>query len=132
MLSESANNEEEESIESYLKTNYPLFESTLIANIPNIYSILRESDASTGYTLFCANDKVMDDIDKQRKVSAHIFNIAGEKVKTLFENQNFNSGNHIEKWQARNDLGYKVSNGIYFIQFVSENILLQRKIIYVK
>ena len=72
------------------------------------------------------------DIDKQRKVSAHIFNIAGEKVKTLFENQNFNSGNHIEKWQARNDLGYKVSNGIYFIQFVSENILLQRKIIYVK
>ncbi|OUX30147.1 MAG: hypothetical protein CBE24_07165 [bacterium TMED264] len=72
------------------------------------------------------------DIDRQRTVSAHIFNIAGEKVKTLFENQNFNSGNHIKKWHARNDLGYKVSNGIYFIQFVSENILLQRKIIYVK
>jgi uncharacterized surface protein with fasciclin (FAS1) repeats len=70
VLSESANtnNEEEESIESYLKTNYPLFESTLIANIPNIYSILRESDASTGYTLFCANDKVMNDIDQKRKL----------------------------------------------------------------
>lgn len=71
MLSESASNEEnkeEESIESYLKTNYPLFESTLIANIPNIYSILRESDASTGYTLFCAPDTVMSAIDKQRKV----------------------------------------------------------------
>ena len=36
------------------------------------------------------------------------------------------------KWHSRNDLGYKVSNGIYFIQMISENTLLKRKIIFVK
>ena len=72
------------------------------------------------------------EIEKQRKVSASIFNINGEIVKTLFKNRNFNMGNHTIKWHSRNNLGYKVSNGIYFIQMNSENILIERKIIYVK
>ncbi len=72
------------------------------------------------------------EIEKKRKVSAYIYNINGEKVKTLFKNQNFNVGHHSMKWHSRNDLGYKVSNGIYFIQMISENTLLKRKIIFVK
>ena len=38
VLSESSTDVDKEvvTIESYLKTNYPLFESTLISNIPNI------------------------------------------------------------------------------------------------
>ena len=72
------------------------------------------------------------EIEKKRKVSAYIYNINGEKVKTLFKNQNFNVGHHSMKWHSKNDLGYKVSNGIYFIQMISENTLLKRKIIFVK
>ena len=72
------------------------------------------------------------EIEKKRKVSAYIYNINGEKVKTLFKNQNFNVGHHSMKWHSTNDLGYKVSNGIYFIQMISENTLLKRKIIFVK
>jgi len=36
------------------------------------------------------------------------------------------------KWHSRNEFGYKVSNGIYFIQMISENTSLKRKIIFVK
>ena len=72
------------------------------------------------------------EIEKKRNVSAFIYNINGEKVKTLFKNQNFNVGHHSMKWHSRNELGYKVSNGIYFIQMISENTLLKRKIIFVK
>lgn len=71
-------------------------------------------------------------IEKPRNVSAYIYNVNGEKVKTLFKNQIFNIGHHSIKWSSRNDLGYKVSNGIYFIQMISENTLLKRKIIFVK
>tara|TARA_X000000950_G_scaffold52355_1_gene62046 strand:- start:1250 stop:1735 length:486 start_codon:yes stop_codon:yes gene_type:complete len=72
------------------------------------------------------------EIEKKRKVSAYIYNINGEKVKTLFKNQNFNVGHHSMKWHSKNELGYKVSNGIYFIQIISENTSLKRKIIFVK
>ena len=72
------------------------------------------------------------EIEKQRNVSAFISNVNGEKVKTLFKNQNFSPGHHSMRWSSRNDLGYKVSNGIYFIQMISENTLLKQKIMFVK
>ncbi|KAL7518702.1 hypothetical protein ACHAWX_003512 [Stephanocyclus meneghinianus] len=58
---------ENESIESYLQQNYPLFES-LLSKIPNIYNTLRESDAANGYTLFVPSDVVMESIDSKRKL----------------------------------------------------------------
>ena len=72
------------------------------------------------------------EIERQRNVSAFVYNINGEKVKTLFKNQNFSPGHHSMRWSSRNDLGYKVSNGIYFIQMISENTLLKQKIMFVK
>ena len=71
-------------------------------------------------------------IDKQRKVSAFIFNINGKRVKTLAEDQIFNLGAHTMKWHSEDDFGRKVSNGIYFIQITSEDIIIKRKIIYMK
>ena len=71
-------------------------------------------------------------IDKQRKVSAYIFNVNGKRVKTLAEDQIFNLGGHKMKWHAKDDFGHKVSNGIYFIQITSEDIIIKRKIIYMK
>ena len=71
-------------------------------------------------------------IDKQRKVSAFIFNINGKRVKTLAEDQIFNLGGHTMKWHSEDDFGRKVSNGIYFIQITSEDIIIKRKIIYMK
>ena len=46
--------------------------------------------------------------------------------------KNFSPGHHSMRWSSRNDLGYKVSNGIYFIQMISENTLLKQKIMFVK
>lgn len=55
-------------IEAYLQQNYPLFESLLLSKIPDIYKILRDSDSSDGFTIFCPSNSVMEGIDSQRKV----------------------------------------------------------------
>jgi uncharacterized surface protein with fasciclin (FAS1) repeats len=59
---------EAESVEAYFQKNYPLFESLLLSKIPNIYSTLRESDSSNGFTIFCPSNSVMENIDSKRKV----------------------------------------------------------------
>ena len=61
-------NDGDDNIQSFLRVNYPLFESLLLAKIPNIYDTLRTSDSSAGYTIFCPSNSVMEDIDPKRKV----------------------------------------------------------------
>jgi uncharacterized surface protein with fasciclin (FAS1) repeats len=71
VLSESASTEdakEDQSIESYLKENYPIFESTIFSKMPNVYATLKGADSSSGFTVFCASDAVMVDIDQKRKL----------------------------------------------------------------
>eukprot|EP00571_Detonula_confervacea_P011845 CAMPEP_0172301240 /NCGR_PEP_ID=MMETSP1058-20130122/3170_1 /TAXON_ID=83371 /ORGANISM="Detonula confervacea, Strain CCMP 353" /LENGTH=231 /DNA_ID=CAMNT_0013011287 /DNA_START=61 /DNA_END=756 /DNA_ORIENTATION=+ len=60
--------EEGESIQSFLQQNYPLFETLLLAQIPNIYGTLSASDSTDGFTIFCPSNKIMEDIDSKRKV----------------------------------------------------------------
>lgn len=69
-LQESASEEgpPDEGIRSFLQQNYPLFDTLLISKIPDIDSILRESDSSDGYTIFCPSNSVMENIDSARKV----------------------------------------------------------------
>ena len=102
-----------------------------LANDIDIYP--RNFELKTAYpNPFNPTITIEFEIERQRNVSAFVYNINGEKVKTLFKNQNFSPGHHSMRWSSRNDLGYKVSNGIYFIQMISENTLLKQKIMFVK
>ena len=70
------------------------------------------------------------------KCEVNIFNILGQKVKHF----SFNSGQESIRsiWNAKNDSGHSVGNGIYFVQAVIDNnggqktILPVQKIIYTK
>jgi uncharacterized surface protein with fasciclin (FAS1) repeats len=59
---------ENESIQSYLKSTHPLFETLLLSKIPNIYTILKESDSTNGYTIFAPSNSVMESLDPKRKL----------------------------------------------------------------
>jgi len=70
-LQESADSTDgpaEESLQSFLQQNYPLFESLLLSKIPDAYSMLRDSDSTDGYTIFCPSQSVMEGLDPKRKV----------------------------------------------------------------
>jgi len=50
------------------------------------------------------------------KVQLHIYNIKGQKVKTLI-NEDMEAGYHTVVWNGRDDNGKSVSSGVYFSNF---------------
>jgi hypothetical protein len=57
--------------------------------------------------------KILYDIRKPRHVTLRVFNILGEEVKTLV-NSYKQAGRHFSTWDATDNLGRRVSNGVYF------------------
>lgn len=62
------------------------------------------------------------------KVNLEIFNVLGEKVKTLV-NKNQTSGNYSIQWNGRNSSGNVVSSGVYFYRLKTDNFIKNRKMI---
>jgi len=56
--------QEGQAIREFLQENYPLFESTIFSKIPNVYASLKNEP----FTIFCASDAVMVEIDQKRKL----------------------------------------------------------------
>ena len=72
------------------------------------------------------------EIDKPKNVSMYIFDLKGRKIKTVFEDKEFQAGFFQEKWFGKDDRGVQVSNGIYIVQLVSDKKRLKRKITLLK
>jgi len=54
------------------------------------------------------------------KVSLNIYNVRGQKVKTLI-NDNMQAGYHSIIWDGRDESGKSVTSGVYFSSFDAEN-----------
>ena len=70
-------------------------------------------------------------LKENSKVSINIYNIKGQKVKTLV-NETFESGNHTVIWKGTNDNGKSVSSGIYFYKMKTDNHEETKKMILMK
>ena len=64
-------------------------------------------------------------------VSITVFDIEGRKIKTLM-NEYLNAGTHSLNWNGTNDLGVKVSTGMYIYQLRTNSIKLSRTMTFVK
>ena len=62
----------------------------------------------------------------------HLFDLKGRKIRTVFENKEFQAGFFQEKWFGKDDSGMQVSNGIYIVQLISDKKRLKRKITFLK
>ena len=80
---------------------------------------------------FNSHVKIVFDIEETGQVSLNIFNILGEKVHTL-KNQNYTSGSNTVVWNGKNNFGHDLSAGIYFCRLKSKNIDKSIKLLYVK
>ncbi len=56
---------------------------------------------------------ILFEIAEKGKTEVDIFNIKGQKVKTLL-NENIEAGNHSIFWNGKNDNGQQVASGMYF------------------
>ena len=66
------------------------------------------------------------------EVSLTIFNILGEKVKTIYEKQPINAGYHKVIWSGDNQNGNFVSSGLYFCELLFKKDRKLIKMVYVR
>jgi len=71
------------------------------------------------------------DLAKKGDVSIIIYNVLGQKVKTLLNNVK-NAGNHQVVWNGLNQVGNKVVSGVYFIEMTAKNYSATKKMLLVK
>ena len=70
-------------------------------------------------------------IAKVSNVQMTIYNILGEKVKTLLRTTQ-NAGWHEIQWQGSNDLGQQVSSGIFIVEFRAGNFVQKQKLMLIR
>ena len=64
-------------------------------------------------------------------IELEIYNVKGQKVKTLFTG-NMKAGYHIIDWNGKDNFGYSVSSGIYFYEMKTDNYSDIKKMIMLK
>ncbi|MCD4652281.1 MAG: T9SS type A sorting domain-containing protein, partial [Candidatus Cloacimonetes bacterium] len=69
--------------------------------------------------------------DSKAPICLEIFNIKGQKVKSLKAGR-VSAGNHTFIWQGRNNLGKPVSSGVYFYRLRTASQTQMRKMLLMK
>jgi len=70
-------------------------------------------------------------VAKEGKVQIEVYNVKGQKVKTLF-NDISKAGRHQIIWSGDNDQQQKVGSGIYFLRLKTDKSDLKKKVILLK
>lgn len=70
-------------------------------------------------------------LDQTEKVELKIFNLQGKEVKTLVIGTRA-AGSHVTQWDATNNLGQKVTSGVYLYTLKVGNVLESKRMILVK
>ncbi|MBI5805199.1 T9SS type A sorting domain-containing protein [candidate division TA06 bacterium] len=76
---------------------------------------------------FYALANIQYSLDKTQHVSLNIYNITGQRVKTLINGKQ-NAGIYNLTWSGTNEQGQRLSNGVYFICQKTEDITQTQKI----
>jgi len=70
-------------------------------------------------------------IDKSGLVELEIYNINGEKIKSL-DNSFKSSGNYFVIWDGTNEIGQTVSSGVYLYRLTTSGEMTSRKMLFLK
>ena len=71
------------------------------------------------------------DLDKKQEIELVIYNLLGQKVKTLYSGS-LSAGTHRIEWDASDESGQKVASGIYFYRLVTGAQVASRKMTLLK
>jgi hypothetical protein len=67
---------------------------------------------------FNPTTRINFDLSKNGHVTIMIYNILGQKIKTLYNNEYFEAGYKTVTWNGRNDFGLEVASGMYFLRVI--------------
>lgn len=99
----------------------------------NEYNVVNLSNAngSNIKDLIDSYDDNSFDLPSETNVKLEIYNIKGQKVKTL-KNGLLQAGNHKLVWDGKNSNSDQVASGLYFYRLVTDKKKLTRKMILMK
>ena len=80
---------------------------------------------------FNPTTEIQFDIPKATQINVSIFNLMGQKVKTL-ANKQVASGYHVVQWDGTNDNGVSVSTGMYFYTLNTSSQSAMKKMLFLK
>ena len=98
-----------------------------------VYIEAANADLPTDYVLhnnypnpFNPETNIQFDIPESGNVILKIYNMLGQEVKTLVE-ENMNAGIHKVQWDGTNEFGQTVPSGLYIYQLIAENFSATKK-----
>ncbi len=94
----------------------PQFENRLAQNYPNPFN---------------PSTTIKYSIKERAHVSLKIYNVAGQLVKTLVDEEKA-PGEYATGWNGRSDAGNPVSSGVYFYRLVTKNFTQTKKLVILK
>jgi photosystem II stability/assembly factor-like uncharacterized protein len=103
-----------------------------------VSSVGKNEEIVQGYHLaqnypnpFNSNTRITYQLAKPEKVALEIFNVLGQKIKILL-NEERQAGTHSIAWDGSDELGKPVSAGLYLYTLSFRSSLLVRKMMYLK
>jgi len=80
---------------------------------------------------FNPETKIYFEIPKAHDVSIVIYNMLGQKVRTLVDD-NFKAGQHVVNWNGANDYGIRLATGLYFYRIKAGDFISTKKMMMLK
>ena len=134
-----------------LQNNYNLNESSICQNASNSGEIIGAFDSSCDETVSIDKSIVVDEfrldqnypnpfnpkttiqfsLKHSGEVSLIVYNLQGQKIKTL-KSGSSDFGRFSVEWNGKNDFGAQVPSGLYLVQLVTKNRMLERKMLLLK
>ena len=74
---------------------------------------------------------IMFQLSKEMPVEVNIYNIKGQKVRTLIDEEK-EAGSHSIVWNGNDDNNYPVSSGVYFYRMVTGEVISSKKMLLLK
>jgi len=72
------------------------------------------------------------ELRKTDNVTLEIYNILGQKVRTLISNKLNTAGAHKIKFDGTNDFGMKIASGMYFYRLTTNGVTINKKMLLIK
>ena len=109
---------------------YPSIVSATVLEIPRSFQIEQNYPNP-----FNPSTRFRFSIAEPSQASLIIYNVLGQKIRTLFDNNSFEPGVYEEFfWDATDDAGNTVANGVYYYEFrvLDKNVRQVKKMLYLK
>lgn len=95
-------------------------------------SVLGTTFITSAPNPFYATTNINFNLSQSSPVTISVYNVAGQLVNTLADNQNFNEGSNSVQWNGRNEAGTMVSPGVYFCRLSADGISQTHRMLMVR